>query len=162
MKNRAITQEYAERIRPLLPLAQRAYGSKDQSTPAHQASRQYTELLVEFVDKDGSLIELAQELNASYSGLRRRVFTSKVPTMSNAHGRRKLTEEQISEAIARVRSAREQGTAKYHEQLANEYYTNGVSLSVIAKGLGITNAAPLYYGVQRHIQRNASSSTSTI
>lgn len=158
MKNKAITQEYAEKIRPLLPLAQRAYGSKDQVTPAHQASRRYTELLVEFSEKNGSLIELAEALNTSYSGLRRRVFTAHVPTMKNTHGRRKLTEEQINEAITRVRSAREQGTARYHEQLATEYYENGVSLSLIAKGLGITNAAPLYYGVQRHAQRKASSS----
>jgi transposase-like protein len=155
MKNKGITEEYAEKIRPLLPLAQKAYGAKTQTTPAHIASRQYTELLVEFVSNGGSLIDLAQALGASYSGLRRRVFTSSLPSMKNSHGRRQLDQQTIDAAVERVRSAREQGSAKYHAQLAIEYYENGISLSLIAKGLGITNAGPLYYGVQRHAQRVA-------
>ena len=153
MKNKAITDEYAEKIRPLLPLAQKAYGAKSQTTPAHIASRQYTELLVEFTEKGGSLVDLSQALEASYSGLRRRVFTSSLPTMSNKHGRRKLDQQAIDEAVERVRIARAQSSTKYHAQLATEYYDNGISLSIIAKGLGIANAGPLYYGVQRHAQR---------
>lgn len=155
MKNVAITQEYAEKMRPLIPLAQKAYGAKSQNTPAHQASREYTRLLVEFVEKKGSLIHLSQALEVSYSGLRRRVFTSSVPTMSNKNARAKLAPEIIDAAVARVRDARQAGTEKYHEQLAIEYYQNGISLSVIAKGLGISNAGPLYYGVQRHAQRTS-------
>lgn len=155
MKNVAITQEYAEKMRPLIPLAQKAYGAKSQNTPAHQASREYTRLLVEFVEKKGSLIHLSQALEVSYSGLRRRVFTSSVPTMNNKNARAKLAPEIIDAAVARVRDARQSGTEKYHEQLAIEYYQNGISLSVIAKGLGISNAGPLYYGVQRHAQRTS-------
>lgn len=153
MKNTAITREYAEKMRPLLPLAQKAYGAKSQNTPAHQASREYTRLAVEFVEKKGSLIHLSQELGVSYSGLRRRVFTSSVPPMTNKNSRTRLAPELIEEAVERVRVARASSTEKYHEQLAIEYYQNGISLSSIAKGLGISNAGPLYYGVQRHTQR---------
>lgn len=155
MKNKAITHEYAEKMRPLVPLAQKAYGSKAQNTPAHQASREYTMLLAEFVEKKGSLIDLAKELGVSYSGLRRRVFSSAVPPMTNKQLSGHLTPELIEQAVERVRVARAAGTRKYHEQLAIEYYKNGVSLSSIAKGLGLSNAGPLYYGVQRHIQREA-------
>jgi len=145
--------EYVEKLKALLPMAQKAYGPKDQKTPAHEASRQYTEILVEFYKNDGSLVDMANRLGVSYSGLRRRVFTSNVPTLKNEHGRRKLGQEQIDEAIARVKEARAISTVRYHEQLATEYYQNGVSLTTIAKGLNISNAAPLYYGIQRHILR---------
>lgn len=155
MKNTAITQEYAEKMRPLIELAQKAYGAKSQNTPAHQASREYTRLAVEFVEKNGSLIHLSQALGVSYSGLRRRVFTATVPPMTNKSSRGRLAPEIVEAAVERVRLAREQGTEKYHEQLATEYYQTGVSLSLIAKGLGISNAGPLYYGVQRHTQRVA-------
>lgn len=155
MKNRSITQEYAEKMKPLVSLAQKAYGSKSQNTPAHQASREYTMLLVEFVEKKGSLMDLAKALEVSYSGLRRRVFSASVPPMSNKQKSTRATPEVVDQAIERVRIARAAGTRKYHEQLAIEYYQNGVSLASIAKGLGLSNAGPLYYGVQRYIQREA-------
>ena len=40
-KSELVTQ-YAEKIRPLLPLAKKAYGSRTQVTPAHKASQEYT------------------------------------------------------------------------------------------------------------------------
>ena len=110
-------------------------------------------MLVEFSGNKGSLIGLARELEVTYSGLRRRIFMSEVPSVNNKGARKKLTPEEADAAVERVRQARELGTHKYHEQLSIEYQQNGVSLSVIAKGLGISNAGPLYYGVQRHIQR---------
>lgn len=155
MRNEKMTQEYAEKLRPLMELAHRAYGAKNQNTPAHRASNEYTRLLTEFVEKKGSLIELAEALGVSYSGLRRRVYTSSVPTMNNRNARKKVSPEIAEAAIARVAEARSISTVRYHEQLSIEYYENGVSLSVIAKGLGISNAGPLYYGVQRHARRMA-------
>jgi hypothetical protein len=41
----------------------------------------------------------------------------------------------------------------YHDQLAEEY-KSGISLSNLAKEMGLSSAAPLYYGVQRSLQRN--------
>jgi transposase-like protein len=97
-------------------------------------------------------MELATELGVAYSGIRRRVFTADVPSIKNSATRQKFSPEVIEAAVARVREAKAQGVARYHAQLAVEYYENGISLGQIAKGLGISNAAPLYYGVQRHIR----------
>ena len=74
----SITLEYVEIIKPLLPLAKRAYGSRNQETPAHEASRRYTELLVEYHEKGGSLPKLAKALDVAYSGLSRRVSMSTI------------------------------------------------------------------------------------
>jgi hypothetical protein len=147
-----LTIEYAQKIRPLVSTAQKAYGAKTQNTPAHRASREYTQLLVEFVDKGGSLMELATELGVAYSGIRRRVFTANVPTVTNGTARVKHDPETIEAAVARVLDAKSRGTDAYHKQLTVEYYENNISLGQIAKGLGISNAAPLYYGVQRHLR----------
>jgi hypothetical protein len=155
MKNESLTQEYADAIRPLLVLAKRAYGSRDQETPAHEASRRYTELLLEYREKDGSLLDLASALGVAYSGIRRRIFTSKTPSIEDQAPKRKATAEELDAALERVRTAKAQGPRQYHAQLSVEYHQNGISLGAIAKGLGIANAAPLYYGVQRHMQRVA-------
>jgi transposase len=148
-----LVEVYVEKIKPLLPLATKAYGSKKQNTPAHIASREYTRLLKEFADQEGNLILLAKKLGVTYSGVRRRVFTADVPPVTNGSARRKVTEQELSEAIERVKSAKAFSTRAYHEQLSKEYYDNGISLGAIAKGLGIKNASPLYYAVQRHSLR---------
>ena len=153
MKNEALTQEYAEKITPLLELARRAYGSRTQDTLAHEASRKYTELLIEYHNRDGSLIDLANALGVAYSGIRRRIFTSKTPSLADPAPKRKVTPEELEAALERVRTAKATNPRVYHEQLSIEYHQNGISLGAIARGLGIANAAPLYYGVQRHIQR---------
>lgn len=154
MKNTALVEEYAEKIAPLVPLAQKAYGAKSQNTPAHQASREYTRLLVEFVDKKGSLTLLARRLEVSYAGIRRRVITANLPPMTNKE-KRSVDQETIDAAVQRVSEAKKISTRRYHAQLAKEYYETGVSLSAIAKGLGAANTGPLYYGVQRHVQRTS-------
>lgn len=155
MKNEELTTHYADQIRPLLPLARRAYGSRTQNTPAHEASRRYTELLVEYNEKGGSLLDLATALGVAYSGIRRRIFTSRTPSLDESAPKRKTTPEEVEAALERVRAAKAQGPRAYHAQLSVEYHQNGISLGAIAKGLGIANAAPLYYGVQRHLQRTA-------
>lgn len=153
MTKSELTHEYAEKIRPLLDLAKKAYGPKNQGTEAHRSSREYTELLLEYKSKGGSMIALAKELDVAYSGIRRRVFTADLPPISEARqSKKRASAEEIDAAITRVRDAKSAGTHQYHAQLAEEY-TNGYSLATIAKGLGITNAAPLYYGVQRHLIR---------
>jgi len=151
----SILAEYAERIRPLLPLARRAYGSRDQLTPAHVASREYTRLLVEFKERNGSLIDIAKELGVSYSGIRRRVFTADVPSVKTSRKLRgKISIEDIEHSATRVRSSRVQGSEDYHKQLYEEFMS-GIPMNMLAKKLGISNAAPLYYGVQRHYKRLA-------
>jgi hypothetical protein len=153
MSTDALVTEYAEKIKPILPLARKAYGSREQVTPAHAASREYTALLCEFVKNDGSLAKLAAEIGVTYSSVRRRVAMAELPATNAADVKKHTSPELVEAAVARVRNAKEHGVKSYHAQLATEYYENNVSLGAIAKGLGIKNAFPLYYGVNRHVLR---------
>ena len=152
MKNELI-EDYAQRIQPILEIAKKAYGSRSQDTPEHKASREYTRLLAEFQNLGGSLPLLAKRLNVQYSGIRRRVVMSNV-SVSAVKPKTRLKGDAIIESVARVRSAKEKSTDEYHDQLADEYRL-GISLANLAKELGLSSAAPLYYGVQKSIQRSS-------
>lgn len=148
-----LIDEYAEKIAPYLELAKRAYGSRDQVTPAHIASREYTRLLVEFHEKGGSLIGLSARLGVAYSGVRRRVFTSNVPSVKSTRKQKsKIDQAMMDHATERVKQARESGTSEYHAQLYEEFIS-GIPMNLLARSLGISNAGPLYYGVQRHYKK---------
>lgn len=140
-------------IEPILPLAKKAYGSREQTTPAHDASREYTRLLTEFHTKGGSLPQLAKELDVAYAGIRRRVVMKDV-SVSTVKPRTRAKTEELSEAIIRVKASKALSVDEYHDQLAKEY-ESGVSLAALARSLGLSSAAPLYYGVQRSLQRRA-------
>ena len=75
----AMLQDYAPKLEKLLPLAQKAYGLRTTDSPAHVASREYTNLLKEYYDNGGSLVAMAKELDVAYAGLRRRVFMIDAP-----------------------------------------------------------------------------------
>lgn len=144
---------YVLEMQKLVPLAKRAYGPKNQNTPNHVASREYTRLLTQFHEEGGSLVLLAKRLGVAYSGIRRRVFMSDVPAMKTTRLQRKnISTSTISDAADRVRAARASGTIAYHAQLHEEYYT-GIPMNLLARELGISNAAPLYYAVQCHHKR---------
>lgn len=145
--------EYAEKIRPILPLAKKAYGSRNQNSPEHDASRQYTDYLIEFKEKGGSLPQLAKTLEVAYPGLRRRVIMQDV-NVASIKPKNRATHQENIDAADRVKTAKLIGVDQYHDQLAQEY-RNGVSLSVLARELGLSSAAPLYYGVQSSLKRNA-------
>jgi hypothetical protein len=145
--------EYAEKIRPILPLAKKAYGARNQASPEHDASRKYTDLLIEFKSKGGSLPQLAKTLDVAYPGLRRRIVMNNV-AVSSIKPKIRATHQENLDAVSRVKQAKEVGIDQYHDQLAQEY-RSGVSLSVLARELGLSSAAPLYYGVQSSLKRNA-------
>jgi hypothetical protein len=147
-----LVEQYAQLIQPHLEDAKKAYGARNQNSPAHNASREYTRLLIEFRSKGGSLPLLAKRLKVAYAGVRRRVVMNEI-NVSNVKPRTKIRGEAVKASAERVRSAKEQGTDQYHDQLAEEY-KSGISLSNLAKELGLSSAAPLYYGVQRSLQRN--------
>lgn len=142
-----LLSEYADKIRPLLPLAKKAYGSRTHDTPAHRASQEYTRLLVEYHGQGGSLLSLAKELDVAYAGLRRRIVTADAP-VPEYRGHSKTSPEDLADAIERVKDARAAGTDAYHRQLLAEYEA-GVSLGKLATGLGLSGSNPLYYGVHR-------------
>jgi hypothetical protein len=139
-----LTVQYANKIKPILPLAKKAYGSRTQNTPQHKASRQYTSLLLEYYEKGGSLPQLADELKVAYAGLRRRIVMKDITVESVKPKRVKYTEKEITASAKRVEKARDKSV---------EEYVRGVPLSNLAKEIGLSSAAPLYYGVQRSLQR---------
>lgn len=153
-KQVTLADSYAKKIEPFVEDAKRAYGSREQNTVAHKASRRYTELLVEYYEKGGSIQMIAERLGVTYAGIRRRIVTSKnmIPPMPRRKG---LTEEVVEAHIERVRKAKDRGTDQYHAAIA-QARENGVALSAIARGLGISNASPLYYALQQHYMRRAS------
>lgn len=148
-----LISEYRAKIEPILPLAKKAYGSRDQNTPAHEASREYTRLLTEFHEKGGSLPQLAKELDVAYAGVRRRVVMQNV-SVSKVKPRTRAKSEELNAALTRVKEAKAKSVDEYHDQLATEY-ESGVSLAALARAMGLSSAAPLYYGVQRSLQRRA-------
>jgi len=153
MTSEHLIEEYVSKIEPILTLAQKARGSRNQKTEAHDASREYTRLLKEFHGRGGSLPLLAKRLSVAYAGVRRRVVMSDV-SVSTIKPKESVVGQDIRVSARRVREAKQRGVTDYHDQLAEEY-RNGVSLSGLARELGISSAAPLYYGVQRSIQRRS-------
>jgi hypothetical protein len=147
-----LVREYSGKLEKLLPLAKKAYGSRSNTSPAHDASRQYTNLLKEYYGKGGSLVAMASELGVAYAGLRRRVVTSDLPSLP-PRKRSRMTPEETDQAINRIKSAKSKSTEDYHDQLAKEY-DNGISLAKVASGLGLSSSQPLYYGVQRSRARD--------
>jgi len=148
-----LVTEYTNLIKPILPLAKKAYGSRSQLGAEHEASRRYTKLLVEFQEKGGSLPKLANSLEVAYPGLRRRIVMQNVD-VSSIKSKTRATHRQNADAVDRVKSAKEVGIDQYHDQLAEEYRL-GVSMSSLARELGLSSASPLYYGIQSSMKRNA-------
>lgn len=154
INSQELVEEYAQKIEPLLPLAQKAYGSRNRRGPEHDASRTYTALLSEFQSRGGSLPLLAKRLKVAYAGMRRRVAMRDISASSfRPTTTTRRTPEEIEESAQRVLVAKAVDTDVYHDQLAKEY-RSGIAFSVLARELGLSSAAPLYYGVQRSIQRN--------
>jgi hypothetical protein len=64
--------------------------------------------------------------------------------------RSKATPEEVIEAAKRIVAIKNSGSVEeYHEALRHEYEDNGISLTKIAKAMGLSSANPLYYGVSR-------------
>lgn len=145
----ATFEEYAAQMEVLLPLARKAYGSRTTNSPQHEASREYTRLLVEFYGNGGSLIQLANRLDVTYAGVRRRILTDEIPAIPKGKNS-KSSPHEVTEAAVRVKLAHlEDGSAAYHDQIRYEYEVNKISLAKLAKELGLSSANPLYYALTR-------------
>lgn len=154
MTKEQLIEQYQPRLAELLPLARKAYGSRDTKSAQHDASREYTQLLVEFYAKGGSLLGMAKALGVTYAGVRRRVITDEIQP-SSKRIRSKATPEDVQKAVERINLARNSGSVQeYHEALRHEYEDNRVSLTKIAKAMGLSSANPLYYGVAKSKIRN--------
>lgn len=142
-----LTEEYARLIEPLLPLAKRAYGSRDTDSPQHAASREYTRLLCEYYEKRGSLLDMAKRLGVQYAGVRRRVVNKDVPASSH-RARKKFPEATYAAAVKAILEAKEVSTYEYHLALYKAW-KSGLSMANLAKRMNLSSANPLYYGVNR-------------
>ena len=144
----ALLDEYEALIRPHLELAKKAFGSRDTVSPQHDASREYTRLLCEYYDKGGSLLKMAERLQVQYAGIRRRVNNRDVQPSSH-RPRKKFDASVYEAAVADIKTVKAEGTSYEYHLTLHKYYTQGLSLSTIAKLLGLSSANPLYYGVNR-------------
>jgi len=142
-----MTQEYAALVAPLLPLAVRAYGSRDTVSPQHDASREYTRLLCEYYAKRGSLLDMAAALGVTYAGLRRRVTTASLKP-SSGRARTKYPQEVYDAALAEIIVAKLTSTEEYHLAL-HKYFEAGLSMAKVADMLGLSSANPIYYSINR-------------
>lgn len=147
MTNDELLAEYVPLIQPLLPLAKKAYGSRDLDTPQHKASREYTRLLKEFYEKGGSLLDLGEQLGVTYAGMRRRIITADVEPV-RGRARPKFSDNEYLVVLGGILNAKSQNTAAYHLALF-EAYQKGYSMSRLAKLMHLSSANPLYYGVNK-------------
>jgi len=145
--NDELVEKYAALIEPLLPLAKKAYGSRDTVSPQHDASRKYTALLKEFHEAGGSLMDLGARLGVTYAGMRRRITTADTPPAAK-RPRRKFTDEEYKTAVENILDAKMLSTDDYHKRLKH-YFDRGYSMARLAKEMGLSSANPLYYGVYR-------------
>ena len=143
----ALLKRYVKLIQPHLELAKKAYGSRDTISPQHDASRAYTKLLREYYDKGGSLLDMAEALDVTYAGLRRRVTTKDLPA-SSKRPRKKFPEEVYDKAVDEILLAKSINTEVYHQRL-KEAFDEGLSMAKLAQKMGLSSANPLYYGVSR-------------
>lgn len=147
MTNDELLAEYVPLIEPLLPLAKKAYGSRDLDTPQHAASREYTRLLREFYQKGGSLLDLGETLGVTYAGMRRRIITPDNAT-SRGRARPKFSDNEYLVVLGGILNAKGKNTASYHLALY-EAYERGYSMSKLATLMKLSSANPLYYGVNK-------------
>lgn len=139
--NTDLVDEYAERMRPLLPLAAKAYGTQGPNSPSRQASDQVNELILEYVDqKGGNVTHLANALEGdiSLAGLRRRLRSARNGGLlgSTTTGRKRGSKdpEVVIPAAKKIAQARNVSPATYGKAV-REVYQDGVSLSAVAKEL---------------------------
>ena len=144
-----LLNEYAKLMEPLLPLAKKAYGSRATKSPQHDASREYTRLLVEFYSKGGSLLQLVDRLNVTYAGVRRRIITAEIPAEPKGKSS-KVDNNIVTQRAEDLKKIQAEGdTEKYHQEVYQVYVVEKISLAKIAKAMGLSSANPLYYAVAK-------------
>jgi hypothetical protein len=141
--NNELVSEYAEKIRPLLSLASKAYGTQGPNSPARQASDKVNEYLKEYVDQHhGNVTHLAAELEGdiTLAGLRRRLRAARkghmLGSLSTSRKRGSKDPERVKKAAYTIAQARNVSSTAYGEAV-RDVYTSGVSLSAVAKEMDI-------------------------
>lgn len=139
---------YAEKLKPLLEEASKAYGSQLAGSPARVASDQVNKLILEYVEAGGKMPALARELDGhiGLSGLRRRVRLARAlraqgeeaPKLGHAKQVRGTRDpELVKEAAQNIARAREVGGRVYGDAV-REAASKGIALQAIANELEIS------------------------
>jgi hypothetical protein len=141
--NTELVHEYAERLRPLLPLASKAYGTQRPDSAPRRASDEVNKIILEYADqRGGNMTHLATELEGSISlpGLRRRLRSARGGSLSAEYSfaRKRGTKdpEKVEAAAKKIDEARNVNSLAY-AQAVREVYAAGISLSAVARALGI-------------------------
>lgn len=140
--NQPLVSKYAEELRPLLPVAARAYGTQAPDSEPRLASLQVNELLAEYADEHGgNLTHLANALEGSISlpGLRRRLRAARSGNklaVIPRDGRGTTDPEEVARWAKTIGEARQVSPREYGKAV-REAYAAGVSLSAIAKQLDV-------------------------
>jgi hypothetical protein len=138
--NTRLVEEYAEQIRPLLPLAAKAVGAQSPDSPARMASDKVNTLIREYMDeKGGNMTHLSHELvgDITLAGLRRRLRAARgktLGTFSTSPKRGTSDPERVKAAADQIRQARALGSKPYRDAVRSVYSDN-VSLSAVADEL---------------------------
>ncbi len=140
----------ADKIRPLLADAKRAYGSQPPESPYRLASDEVNGYVLHYVEHGGNVPDLAKclEGHISLSGLRRRIRIARAYEQAALEGteqvvgrtkrpRGKKDPELVNEAVENIEAARKQGGRVYGDAV-REAYDQGISLTSIAKQMGIS------------------------
>ena len=143
-----LLNEYIDEFRALAPTAMKAFGSRATDSVVHDTSAKYTALLVEYTDKGGSLLMLADALNVTYPALRRRVMTATVAPLprSTRTKRDDASHLLIADYLKTVKLS--SPTKEYHDTIRRAY-DEGYSLNKVARFMGLKSAYPLYYGLNK-------------
>jgi hypothetical protein len=135
-------------IAPLKFQAGKAFGSRDTASANHTISREYTIALKDYADMGGSLLLLAEALEVTYPALRRRVMTAVIPALPG-RGRSKASAAQYALATKTLTKLRKtKKTTQYHDAI-KKFYDEGLSVTRMARELGLKSAYPLYYGLNK-------------
>lgn len=142
--NAELVSDYAEQLKPLLPLAGKAYGTQGPNSPARVASDKVNQLLLEYVDQHhGNVTHLANELDGyiSLPGLRRRLRSARngklLGSFPSSRKRGSKDPEKVKAAAAKIGQARNVSPTAYG-QAVREVYQENVSLSAVAKELDVS------------------------
>lgn len=149
--NTTLVDEYAEKLRPLLPLAGKAYGTQGPTSPARHASDEVNRLLLEYVKHGGNITHLANELEGviSLPGLRRRLRSARTRNgkllggLTTTRKRGSKDPELVAKGAHRIDQARNVSPEKYGEAV-RDVYGQGISLTAVGEKM---NPPVSYYAL---------------
>lgn len=140
----------ADKIRPLLADAKRAYGSQPPESPYRLASDEVNGYVLHYVERGGNVPDLARclEGHISLSGLRRRIRIARAYEQAALEGkeqvvgrtkrpRGKKDPELVRLAVEKIELARAQGGRTYGDAV-RKAYDDGISLTAIAKEMNLS------------------------